>query len=317
MFCRPLVAATVMGLLLDDVPAGLSVGMVLELFYLGAATSGAALPENDTLAATGTAAAAASHGARRRAAAAPRPSGRSPSCSSSGWGARGGGWTGGSSATRRGSPGWRWPPRRRATSGARCGRTSGGCGRTSSSSALSPPPARWRASSLGPLPGAAAAGPAARARLGLSRRWPRWRRRSRRAAAMPGARRCRGPAARSLVTAGRRARRAGEERAVSAPRPRLSRTVLLARLPALALPAGLVEPQGHAEPGARLRAVPGAASSSTRTRRRRGGGAPPPRLLQHPPLRGGGHRRRGALPRAAHRPGRGDARSRWWPSRPR
>jgi mannose/fructose/N-acetylgalactosamine-specific phosphotransferase system component IIC len=59
MLSRPLVAATVMGLLLDDPQSGLSVGMVLELFHLGAANLGAALPENDTLAATGTAAAAA------------------------------------------------------------------------------------------------------------------------------------------------------------------------------------------------------------------------------------------------------------------
>nr|WP_228530631.1 MULTISPECIES: PTS sugar transporter subunit IIC [Myxococcaceae] len=59
MLSRPLVAATVMGLLLGDVPSGLFVGMFLELFYLGAANLGASLPENDTLAATGTAAAAA------------------------------------------------------------------------------------------------------------------------------------------------------------------------------------------------------------------------------------------------------------------
>ncbi len=59
MLSRPLVAATVMGLILDDVPSGLFVGMFLELFYLGAANLGASLPDNDTLAATGTAAAAA------------------------------------------------------------------------------------------------------------------------------------------------------------------------------------------------------------------------------------------------------------------
>lgn len=56
MLSRPLVAATGMGLLLDDVPAGLMVGMLLELYYLGSAALGAALPEHDTLAATGTAA---------------------------------------------------------------------------------------------------------------------------------------------------------------------------------------------------------------------------------------------------------------------
>jgi mannose/fructose/N-acetylgalactosamine-specific phosphotransferase system component IIC len=59
MLSRPLVAATAMGALLGDVPAGLFVGMLLELFHLGSASLGAALPENDTLSATGTAAAAA------------------------------------------------------------------------------------------------------------------------------------------------------------------------------------------------------------------------------------------------------------------
>jgi mannose/fructose/N-acetylgalactosamine-specific phosphotransferase system component IIC len=59
MLSRPLVASTVMGLILSDVASGLFVGMFLELFYLGAANLGASLPENDTLAATGTAAAAA------------------------------------------------------------------------------------------------------------------------------------------------------------------------------------------------------------------------------------------------------------------
>ena len=59
MFSRPLVAATVMGLLLNDVPSGLFVGMLLELFHLGTANLGASLPDNDTLSATGTSAAAA------------------------------------------------------------------------------------------------------------------------------------------------------------------------------------------------------------------------------------------------------------------
>jgi mannose/fructose/N-acetylgalactosamine-specific phosphotransferase system component IIC len=59
MFSRPLVAATAMGLLLNDVPSGLFVGMLLELFHLGTANLGAALPDNDTLSATGTSAAAA------------------------------------------------------------------------------------------------------------------------------------------------------------------------------------------------------------------------------------------------------------------
>jgi mannose/fructose/N-acetylgalactosamine-specific phosphotransferase system component IIC len=58
MISQPLVAATGMGLLLNDPQSGLAVGMVLELFHLGSANLGAALPENDTLAATGAAAAA-------------------------------------------------------------------------------------------------------------------------------------------------------------------------------------------------------------------------------------------------------------------
>jgi len=59
MFSRPLVAATVTGWMLNDVTSGLYVGLPLELFFLGSASLGAALPENDTLTATGTAAAAA------------------------------------------------------------------------------------------------------------------------------------------------------------------------------------------------------------------------------------------------------------------
>jgi mannose/fructose/N-acetylgalactosamine-specific phosphotransferase system component IIC len=59
MFSRPLVAATGMGVLLNDVPSGLFVGMLLELFHLGTANLGASLPDNDTLSATGTSAAAA------------------------------------------------------------------------------------------------------------------------------------------------------------------------------------------------------------------------------------------------------------------
>ncbi|XXF77268.1 PTS sugar transporter subunit IIC [Myxococcaceae bacterium GXIMD 01537] len=59
MLSRPLVCATVMGLLLGDVVSGLSVGLLLELFFLGAASLGAAIPDNDSLAASGTSAAAA------------------------------------------------------------------------------------------------------------------------------------------------------------------------------------------------------------------------------------------------------------------
>jgi mannose/fructose/N-acetylgalactosamine-specific phosphotransferase system component IIC len=59
MLSRPLLAATLTGALVDDVMSGLFVGMVLELFHLGSASLGAAVPDNDTLAATGTAAGAA------------------------------------------------------------------------------------------------------------------------------------------------------------------------------------------------------------------------------------------------------------------
>ena len=58
MLSRPLVASTLIGAALGDTRSGLLVGMVLELFHLGSANLGAALAENDTLAATGTAAAA-------------------------------------------------------------------------------------------------------------------------------------------------------------------------------------------------------------------------------------------------------------------
>jgi PTS system mannose-specific IIC component len=58
MLSRPLVASTVVGAALGDSATGLLVGVVLELFHLGSANLGAALAENDALAATGTAAAA-------------------------------------------------------------------------------------------------------------------------------------------------------------------------------------------------------------------------------------------------------------------
>jgi len=59
MVSRPLVAATGMGLLLGELETGLYIGMLLELLHLGSAPLGAALPENETLAACGTTAAAA------------------------------------------------------------------------------------------------------------------------------------------------------------------------------------------------------------------------------------------------------------------
>lgn len=62
MVSRPLVAATMTGLLLDDVFAGLSVGMVFELFHLGGASLGGAHPDHDTLPAVAGAAMAAGMG---------------------------------------------------------------------------------------------------------------------------------------------------------------------------------------------------------------------------------------------------------------
>ena len=56
MVSRPLVAGTGAGLLLGDVQAGLYVGLLFELYYLGTASLGAARPDNDTLAATAGAA---------------------------------------------------------------------------------------------------------------------------------------------------------------------------------------------------------------------------------------------------------------------
>lgn len=60
MFSRPLVAATGTGLLLEDLPSGIFVGLVFELFYLSGVSLGGARPEHETLpAVTATAAAAA------------------------------------------------------------------------------------------------------------------------------------------------------------------------------------------------------------------------------------------------------------------
>ena len=59
MVSRPLVGGTVTGALLDDVLAGLMVGLVFELLHLGGASLGGAHPDHDTLpAVTGAALAA-------------------------------------------------------------------------------------------------------------------------------------------------------------------------------------------------------------------------------------------------------------------
>jgi mannose/fructose/N-acetylgalactosamine-specific phosphotransferase system component IIC len=49
MFSRPLVAATGAGLLLEDAESGLYVGLVFELYYLGAASLGGVHPDHETL----------------------------------------------------------------------------------------------------------------------------------------------------------------------------------------------------------------------------------------------------------------------------
>ncbi len=59
MFSRPLVAATGTGLLLDDLPSGIFVGLVFELFYLGGVSLGGARPDHETLPAVTAAAASA------------------------------------------------------------------------------------------------------------------------------------------------------------------------------------------------------------------------------------------------------------------
>lgn len=62
MLSRPLVAATVTGLLLNDALAGLYVGLVFELLHLGGASLGGAHADHDTLPAIAGAALAAGMG---------------------------------------------------------------------------------------------------------------------------------------------------------------------------------------------------------------------------------------------------------------
>ena len=62
MLSRPLVAATVIGLLLNDALAGLYVGLVFELLHLGGASLGGAHADHDTLPAVAGAALAAGMG---------------------------------------------------------------------------------------------------------------------------------------------------------------------------------------------------------------------------------------------------------------
>jgi len=60
MFSRPLVAATGTGLLLDDAESGLYIGLVFELYFLGAASLGGVHPDHETLPSVCAAAFAAS-----------------------------------------------------------------------------------------------------------------------------------------------------------------------------------------------------------------------------------------------------------------
>ncbi len=62
MVSRPLVAGTLMALLLGDAWAGLYVGLVFELLHLGGASLGGAHPDHDTLPAVSAAAMAAALG---------------------------------------------------------------------------------------------------------------------------------------------------------------------------------------------------------------------------------------------------------------
>ncbi len=59
MFSRPLVAATGTGLLLEDLPSGIFIGLVFELFYLGGVSLGGSRPEHETLPAVAAVAASA------------------------------------------------------------------------------------------------------------------------------------------------------------------------------------------------------------------------------------------------------------------
>jgi PTS system mannose-specific IIC component len=62
MLSRPLVAATVTGLILEDAMAGLYVGLVFELLHLGGASLGGSHADHDTLPAISAAALAAGMG---------------------------------------------------------------------------------------------------------------------------------------------------------------------------------------------------------------------------------------------------------------
>ncbi|MFO0595232.1 MAG: PTS sugar transporter subunit IIC [Myxococcaceae bacterium] len=62
MVSRPLVAAAVTGMLLEDPVAGLAIGVVFELLHLGGASLGGAHPDHDTLPAVAASALAAGLG---------------------------------------------------------------------------------------------------------------------------------------------------------------------------------------------------------------------------------------------------------------
>jgi PTS system mannose-specific IIC component len=71
MLSRPLVAATGAGLLLEDAESGLYVGLVFELYYLGAASLGGVHSDHDTLPSVAAAAMASCFAAADRGPATP------------------------------------------------------------------------------------------------------------------------------------------------------------------------------------------------------------------------------------------------------
>ena len=197
------------------------------------------------------------------------------------------------------------------TSTGRCGRTSGACGRTSGlfgrdrglrgaglcgRSLRSPGAPWWRLRGLAwAYPGDGLGGGGHRG-AGLAR-------------PERGALRGPGAAALSLMTAATLVTRLGE-RLIGLARhsPAPLGVQLRVFLRSLFLQA-CWNPQGMQNLGLAYALYPALERLYPDPEQRQRGGAAPPGLLQHPPLRGGGDRGRGALPRGAHRPRRGDARA--------
>ena len=119
--------------------------------------------------------------------------------------------------------------------------------------------------------------------------------------------RARERAAPVLRGARRRPRRGGRDREVPGVSAKVPGPHARARLLALPVPAGGLEPPRHAEPRLRVRDRPGAPRAVPRRRPPRGGARAPPALLQLPPVHGGGDPGRRDPPRGEGR-GRGRAR---------